>query len=910
MKKVFLAPLIVATAVLAADQTHYDLIRPVYPMTWDTSAVADGGTVYSFSKFVPPTSENSVRLYPADGAKPAEFKPNGIISDTLDQAFIDALSLSMSDIRVNQAGYLPSDPEQLFYYFDKSGSCSATYSVVDMDGKEVATGGTFTTTGYKAGSVRNLKAFRNSLDVRYTVADTVAEKTVCKGNLTNVAVLPTNKRLRIKVGQEFSSTFIISDEIYSMVRDASLKFFGAQRSGNSESWFHGPSHMKDGEGKLTGGWYDGADHIKSSTTMSYTLMVLAVMTATEPNSDDDHYAYNHNEVETTDGVPDVLREAKHGADFYLKSFAYADGEMEKMVAGVGDFSDHNVWLRCDSIDNYSYAPERTLFAEDLVPPVAARIAAGLALLSRTYAKYDKDFADSCLMVAEKLYEYAKATVVDPFDERYQTNMGAYNEAFAYDDLAGAAIALHYATYEKSKKKDYLNDAIYDETISDNINAKYDSRHFKAGWFGNTSGFNPGAWPNDYSGVQNFVMYAFYKLILIDEKTSESYGIGKDERLSLIEKILLSYVDNLSDIPTSANPVTIDLKALHDGFSVSYNGLHFSQFDAVDIAGFYFAVGPLVNYLMYAKIADDLVRTKTELPALESVDWKSSAIWQIALNRLNYMLGMNEWDMSFMVGVGDKNESHVHHRTSNPEFANAIISKEFEKRKQEMMDTLDLSKYTADEIKKLEDDLMYELNTPTYSYRPLTGALVRGPVGDAANGLVEGKVFSDVENFVSTDVSLWNNAEFLAALMLLSKEHSTAAAPDTSKSDTSAVKTDTSTVKTDTTVTKDSTDKKDSGDKKDKDKKDNVPESPKFVQNLNVVKLGSMLEVNYSLNVAAPATVKLVSVSGNVVRNYNGGNLGAGSHTVSFDMSEVPAGIYIVKVGAGSLSETRMIKLAE
>lgn len=228
----------------------------------------------------------------------------------------------------------------------------------------------------------------------------------------------------------------------------------------------------------------------------------------------------------------------------------------------------------------------------------------------------------------------------------------------------------------------------------------------------------------------------------------------------------------------------------------------------------------------------------------------------------------------------------------------------------MMDTLDLNVYTADMIIKLEDDLMYELNTPTYSYRPLTGALVRGPVGDAANGLVEGKVISDVENFVSTDVSLWDNAEFLAALMLLSKEHSTAAAPDTSKSDTSAVKTDTSTVKTDTTVTKDSTDKKDSGDKKDKDKKDNVPESPKFVQNLNVVKLGSMLEVNYSLNVAAPATVKLVSVSGNVVRNYNGGNLGAGSHTVSFDMSEVPAGIYIVKVGAGSLSETRMIKLAE
>lgn len=80
MKKVFLASLIAATAVFSVDQTHYDLIRPVYPMTWDdASAVENGGTVYSFSKFVPPTSENSVRLYPADGAKPAEFAPNGFI---------------------------------------------------------------------------------------------------------------------------------------------------------------------------------------------------------------------------------------------------------------------------------------------------------------------------------------------------------------------------------------------------------------------------------------------------------------------------------------------------------------------------------------------------------------------------------------------------------------------------------------------------------------------------------------------------------------------------------------------------------------------------------------------------------------------------------------------------------------
>lgn len=590
--------------------------------------------------------------------------------------------------------------------------------------------------------------------------------------------------------------------------------------------------------------------------MSYTLMALSVMAATEPNLDDDHYAYNHNEVEKTDGIPDILREAKHGADFFLRSFAYADGEVQGMVTGVGDLTDHNAWLRCDSLDNYSYATERKLY-KDLFPVVVARAAAGLVLLGKTYAKYDQAFADSCLMVAKELYDYGKKTVGNPFSGGYQTNGGTYNEIAAYDELAVAAIALHYATYEESKKKDYLNDAIYDTTIVDNINAKHDSLYFRMGWFGNTYGFNSNGWPNDFSDVQNFAMYAFYKLILVDEKTSEKFGIGKDERLALIEKILLSFANNLRLLGSFKNddgPQNIDLNSLYKGFIMYYDGLRFTQFSGASAGFFAYGTGPMVSDLMYAKIADDLARTKTDLPGLSSADWKASAVRQLALNRMNYILGMNEWDMSFMVGVGDKNDSHIHHRTSNPEFANAIISKEFEKRKQEMMDTLDLSKYTADEIAKLEDDLFYELNTPTYSYRPLTGVLTNGPV--VRDDFSQYIVVSDVENYASTDVWLWGNTEFLAALMLLSKEHSAVAA-DTTKKDSSGKK----------------------------DKKDNLQESSNFVRNLNVVKLGSLLEVNYSLDVASPVMVKLVSVSGNVVRNYNGGNLGAGHHTVSFDMGE-------------------------
>jgi hypothetical protein len=43
-----------AALSVSAAETPYDLIRPVFPMVWDTSSVADGGTVLSFSQFVAP----------------------------------------------------------------------------------------------------------------------------------------------------------------------------------------------------------------------------------------------------------------------------------------------------------------------------------------------------------------------------------------------------------------------------------------------------------------------------------------------------------------------------------------------------------------------------------------------------------------------------------------------------------------------------------------------------------------------------------------------------------------------------------------------------------------------------------------------------------------------------------------
>ena len=613
----------IAVGAFAAD-TPYDLIRPVYPMEWSTAAVEDGGTVYDFANFTV-NEKDTVVGTPKSGAKPADFKANAYIADTLNQAYIDALSLSVSNIRVNQAGYLPDDPEKQFYYV--SDKCeSATYSVVDLEGEEVAAGGKFSAFGKIDQTVRVVKAYVNSLDKRYTVEKTAPEAKVCAGKLAELAALPTDKRLRIKVGKEYSSTFIVSDKVYSMVRDANLKFFGVQRSGDSESWFHGPSHVHD---SIPGGWYDAGDFLKMAPTMGYTFLVLSVLSAVHPERDEDHYAFNHNEIVKTDGIPDMLREARHGAEFYLRSYEYAKGEIKDMIVNIGDAEDHNYWNRADSMESMNPVPPRPVM-HGIGPGMSAQVAAGLALLSVRYATYDKPFADSCLKVAEKLYAYAK----EHFGEGEVCVDGLYscsNPSKYVDVLAMAAIALHYATYEKSKKMDYLNDAAEDKTINDNERAKYGFEYFSAGWLGADRGFTSGGWTSDYDNRFAITLYAFYKLLLADEETAAKYGIKDSVRIDYTKRLVNSLVRSVSDDLGNGDDEHVDLPGSHYVFYYDKPWFVTHHFDWHPNR---YETGTILNLLIYAEVA------------------KSAEIRQLAINKI------------------------VHNRTANPEGWNGMTVDEY------------------------------------------------------------------------------------------------------------------------------------------------------------------------------------------------------------------------------------------
>lgn len=703
-QKTFLtASAFVALSVTAATAatTPYDLIRPTWPLSWDST---------EFENFDDTTGVEIIGALPKE-VVPPNFKAGELMADTVDQAYLDAINQHISPIRVNQAGYLESDKERQFYFVGDA----KEFEVVDEMGKSLSTKvtGEFTATSYTTASDWTIKAGIDKCTAaskRYSINFTGTSGTIQVGNVPQS--VPTGKRLRIKVGDELSSTFIVSEDVYTMVKDATIKFFGIQRSGNSESWFHGPSHTQDGAGPVTnvtygakaaaeltglkagdlqGGWYDCGDHLKLSATMSYAFMSLAVMSATNPSKDVDHYAYNHADFVNTDNIPDMLREAKHGADFFLRAYRAAKGVIDDMPVSVGNFShDHLGWTRPEVQDDFSAgrggASGRDVRLGELGANVSSEIAAGLAILGKDYAKYDKKFADSCLKVAEEMYDFAKNLALDNSTygdgKKFKNNKilfqtAEYSGISKYvDDLALASAVLLYAT----GKEEYLDDALRSTDIYKSSKPLTGAGFFEGGWFAagdgstsNTPGLLKNAANTDWANQHTFALYALYKLILSDKDQAEAFGLTEEERLAAIEDCIVDMIANLGDMSTAG---TGKIELPEGGIdwkrnTVAYDPTWYTMFSVQDwIYNRYYA-GNVFEVLAYADVAADIEKQGITLPNMGTPEWKADEMRTLGINQLNYLLGVNPWDISFIYGVGDKNDNHPHHRASNPEGRNSF-----------------------------------------------------------------------------------------------------------------------------------------------------------------------------------------------------------------------------------------------
>ncbi len=559
----------------------------------------------------------------------------------------DSLNLLVRNIRVNQVGYLPDDPNKAAFVANPS---SQTFSVVEASTRKTVFTGTLKDVGSYTEGAMAIYSYYNSI----TPLDSLIRPAV-NDHLyrADFSAFTTPGVYLLTCGSDTSSHFSLDPKVYNYVFETSLKFFGAQRCGDTHSWMHKACHLKDGDflgpqyaGALTGGWHDCGDHIKVGETIGYAASVLAMTYVFFPQKAEDFFGASYSDTLPfgNDGIPDVLYEAKIGADFILKLYKVSKQlgliDQGDMYHSIIDLEDHQYWdvpEHQDLAPHSKGGPPRTPRA-GIGANVAGMYAAALAFFSWGWEPFDPAYAQECLAAATDIYD---KIVIPKRGTPTLNEQGLYTGGGeTRDDEALAALALWYATKDPRFRKDLLENTALG---SDNT-AQFNQGIFPAGLlaYGNGRPFAPGGWTSDYQNTFVYVLYGLSKLIVGNHATAAAYGISA------------TVADSLNQDAVAA------LKRLvqtNSNGSTTYGAIHADEpyhgvFTSVAWGFNRYNMGTVMGLFFYWDLTHDPL------------------YYNIGIDNLNYILGMNPWDISFIMGTGEKNLQHPHNRAANPEGYNA------------------------------------------------------------------------------------------------------------------------------------------------------------------------------------------------------------------------------------------------
>ncbi len=610
-----------------------------------------------------------------------------------DRGPLDSALARPGRVRVNQAGYRLRDVTAGLARVRYYGSASS-FQLQRQDGA-VGAGGSFQTLAFQDGTrlavCQQLGISLTAIATPECRIDTDTLKTSLPQGAVQEGILPASLsegRWRVVVGADTSSWFQVSDSVYGWVRDAALRYFGVARSGDS-SWFHGASHMQDGSldgvpGAYAGGWYDGGDHMKEPQTMASALVTLATLASAHPERDADRWGAIHRADSPLDGVPDVLKEARWGASFFLNSWIRNHRRTgpdttvgaQGMVTGVGDFGkDHGYWGLPELQDLLTEAgrggaKERPVRRE-LGANTLADVAAALALLSVEWRRWDTAWSREALDAAKDIYAYAKThRVVVPSPAYNGSGSDKINA-----NLALAATALLRATRDTV----YLNDIAYDITLGSKGSRATPLSSWEGGWMVmSDANLVKGVANNDWANRHALALYAFARLILLDPDTARTCGVRSEaERANLLRHVVAGMQNNLVNLSTGTAKA-FDLPRLDPNdqpLSLSTENRWFTLPLQQDWMAPGYVAGNAAELLMYADVIEALQSGKGGT-ALAAVDWPLQAATSLALRQTDWILGLNHWDISFLAGVGAKNQQDAHHRAANPDGRYTMISYQY------------------------------------------------------------------------------------------------------------------------------------------------------------------------------------------------------------------------------------------
>ncbi len=266
----------------------------------------------------------------------------------------------------------------------------------------------------------------------------------------------------LRTENDESFPFNISPDIYESLPYDALKYFYHNRSGapivqpyvSHATWTRPAGHLSDADVgcwgsqecdyrlDVSGGWYDAGDHGKYVVNGGISAWTLLSMYERFVFLGEGIAPYADGKLripESGNGVPDLLDEVRFELEFLLKMQVPPGRPLEGMVHHK--IHDH-AWTPL-AIEPPPHTDIRALH-----PPSTAatlNLAAVAAKAARIFGKYDRAFADYCLNTAQRAYV---AALEHP--ELYASKMddqggGAYSDDIVTDEFFWAATELAITT---------------------------------------------------------------------------------------------------------------------------------------------------------------------------------------------------------------------------------------------------------------------------------------------------------------------------------------------------------------------------------------------------------------------------------------------------------------------------------
>jgi len=352
-------------------------------------------------------------------------------------------------IRVNQMGYLPDDSKNAVWLTNQPENIKE-FKIVNNFTKKVV---------FRSKTVL-LKGVQGALKNSYRL---------------NFSVFNTSGSFYIQAGQAQSPVFKIGSDVYASAAEIPLKYMRQQRCGFNP-YLKDSCHRNDGRiiyhptrtGEkidATGGWHDASDYLQYVTTSANAIYQMLFAYSQYPKAFGDHYQANG--LEGSNGIPDILDEAKWGLDWLLRM----NPDKDTYFNQIADDRDH-IGFKLPTNDDVDYGwgkgkdrpvyfctgekqglfkyKNRTTGLASTVGKFASSFSLGADLLVSYYPEYAKLLKVKSVDAYNKGVQFPGVCQTAPCGAPY-----FYEEDNYTDDMQLAAAQIYKSTGETK----YLKEAV-------------------------------------------------------------------------------------------------------------------------------------------------------------------------------------------------------------------------------------------------------------------------------------------------------------------------------------------------------------------------------------------------------------------------------------------------------------------